>query len=158
MSFLFTPNHVQLIAACYPPSASLLTSGPDYHPNAQELSRLTYYAANKPGKINKLGNELQKRIKFEGRKALSNNPRFRSSVIPSNWHIFSLTLILSSLLISLSIFKALATECRRDISLLTSSLLASVESVLSTFPSDIEVSAKAANLASSSFRVVWIYI
>jgi hypothetical protein len=78
MSFLFTPNHVQLIAACYPPSASLLTSGPDYHPNAQELSRLTYYAANKPGKIHKLGNELQKRIKFEGRKALSNNPRFRS--------------------------------------------------------------------------------
>jgi hypothetical protein len=78
MSFLFTPNHVQLIAACYPPSASLLTSGPDYHPNAQELSRLTYYAANKPGKIQKLSNELQKRIKLEGRRALSSNPRSRS--------------------------------------------------------------------------------
>ncbi|KAI0284326.1 hypothetical protein BGY98DRAFT_948966 [Russula aff. rugulosa BPL654] len=114
MRLLFSPNHVQLISACYPPSASLLTSGPHYHPNAQELSRLTYYAANKPGKIQKLSGELQKRIK--------------------------------SLLISLSIFKALATECRRDISLLTSSLLASVDTVVSAFPSDIEVSVKAANL------------
>lgn len=129
MHLLFTPNHVQLITACYPPSASLLTSGPDYHPNAQELSRLTYYAANKPGKINKLSSELEKRIKVECRKAHSNNLRSRAS-----------------LLISLSIFKALATECRRDISLLTPSLLASIGTVLSTFPSDIEVSAKAANL------------
>ncbi|KAH9049151.1 hypothetical protein EDB84DRAFT_1657862 [Lactarius hengduanensis] len=129
MHLLFTPNHVQLITACYPPSASLLTSGPDYHPNPQELSRLTYYAANKPGKINKLSSELEKRIKVECRKAHSNNPRSRAS-----------------LLISLSIFKALATECRRDISLLTPSLLASIGTVLSTFPSDIEVSAKAANL------------
>ncbi|KAH9006927.1 hypothetical protein EDB86DRAFT_3060946 [Lactarius hatsudake] len=129
MHLLFTPNHVQLITACYPPSASLLTSGPDYHANAQELSRLTYYAANKPGKINKLSSELEKRIKVECRKAHSNNPRSRAS-----------------LLISLSIFKALATECRRDISLLTPSLLASIGTVLSTFPSDIEVSAKAANL------------
>ncbi|KAF8272538.1 hypothetical protein EI94DRAFT_1796139 [Lactarius quietus] len=129
MHLLFTPNHVQLISCCYPPSASLLTSGPDYRPNAQELSRLTYYAANKPGKINKLSSELEKRIKLECRKAHSNNPRSRAS-----------------LLISLSIFKALATECRRDISLLTPSLLASISTVLSAFPSDIEVSAKAANL------------
>ncbi|KAI0307268.1 hypothetical protein B0F90DRAFT_1622573 [Multifurca ochricompacta] len=131
MRLFLTPNHVQLITACYPPSASLLTSGPDYHPNAQELSRLTYYAANRPGKINKLSNELEKRTKMECRKAHSNNPRSRAS-----------------LLISLSIFKALATECRRDLSLLTPSLLASVNAVLSAFPSDIEVSAKAANLAS----------
>lgn len=129
MRLLFSPNHVQLVAACYPPSASLLTSGPHYHPNAQELSRLTYYAANKPGKIQKLSGELQKRIKLEARKALPNNPRSRAS-----------------LLISLSIFKALATECRREISLLTSSLLASVDTVVSAFPSDIEVSVKAANL------------
>ncbi|KAN0131415.1 hypothetical protein V8E53_010792 [Lactarius tabidus] len=129
MHLLFTPNHVQLITACYPPSASLLTSGPDYRPNAQELSRLTYYAANKPGKINKLSSELEKKIKVECRKAHANNPRYRAA-----------------LLISLSIFKALATECRRDISLLTPSLLASISTVLSTFPSDIEVSAKAANL------------
>ncbi|KAF8505667.1 hypothetical protein F5888DRAFT_1650886 [Russula emetica] len=129
MRLLFSPDHVRLIAACYPPSASLLTSGPHYHPNAQELSRLTYYAANKPGKIQKLSGELQKRIKLEARKALPNNPRYRAS-----------------LLISLSIFKALATECRRDISLLSSSLLASVDTVVSTFPSDIELSVKAANL------------
>lgn len=78
MRLLFSPNHVQLIAACYPPSASLLTSGPHYHPNAQELSRLTYYAANKPGKIQKLSGELQKRIKLEARKALPNNLRSRA--------------------------------------------------------------------------------
>jgi hypothetical protein len=78
MRRFFSPIHVQLIAACYPPSASLLTSGPHYHANAQELSRLTYYAANTPGKIQKLGEELQKRIKSEGRKALSNNPRSRA--------------------------------------------------------------------------------
>ncbi|SRR6266403_1028064 len=78
MRLFFSPNHVQLIAACYPPSASLVTSGPHYHPNAQELSRLTYYAANKPGKIQKLSGELQKRIKLEARKALPNNPRSRA--------------------------------------------------------------------------------
>jgi protein EFR3 len=78
MRLLFSPIHVQLIAACYPPSASLLTSGPHYHPNSQELSRLTYYAANQPGKIQKLSGELQKRIKLEARKALPNNPRSRA--------------------------------------------------------------------------------
>ena len=78
MHLLFTPNHVQLITACYPPSASLLTSGPDYRPNAQELSRLTYYAANKPGKINKLSSELEKKIKVECRKAHASNPRYRA--------------------------------------------------------------------------------
>ena len=41
---LFTPNHVQLLNSCYPPTSSLLTAGPDYRPNPQELSRLTYYA------------------------------------------------------------------------------------------------------------------
>jgi protein EFR3 len=80
MHLFFSPNHVQLITACYPPSASLLTSGPEYRPNAQELSRLTYYASNKPGKINKLSYELEKRIKLECRKAQSNNPRSRAYV------------------------------------------------------------------------------
>jgi len=41
---LFTPNHVQLLNSCYPPTSSLLTAGPDYRPNPQELGRLTYYA------------------------------------------------------------------------------------------------------------------
>ncbi len=44
MNLLFTPNHVQLLNACYPPSSMLLSSGPDFTPKGQELSRLTYYA------------------------------------------------------------------------------------------------------------------
>lgn len=45
MNFLFTPNHLQLLNSVYPSSSALLTAGPDYNPNAQELSRLTYYAS-----------------------------------------------------------------------------------------------------------------
>jgi protein EFR3 len=66
---LFTPNHVSLIAACYPSSSALASSGPEYRPNPQELSKLTYYAANRPGKINKLGGELEKRVKSACHKA-----------------------------------------------------------------------------------------
>ena len=76
----------QLISACYPPSSALLTAGPDYSPNSQELSRLTYYAANRPGKISKLGNELEKRVKAESRKAAAGNTRARAYVL----HPFSL--------------------------------------------------------------------
>ncbi|TFY83940.1 hypothetical protein EWM64_g59 [Hericium alpestre] len=129
MHLPFTPNHVQLISACYPSSAALLTAGPEYRPNAQELSRLTYYASNRPGKINKLGSELEKRIRGECKKAQAGNARARAS-----------------LLISLSIMRALATECRRDISLLTRSLLASIDTVLAGLSTDLEVSAKVATL------------
>jgi hypothetical protein len=49
-------------------------------------------------------------------------------------------------LITLSILKALATECRRDISLLTSSLVASVDATLAALPSDLEVMARTASV------------
>lgn len=77
---LLTPNHIQLVSACYPSSSALLTAGPDYSPNSQELSRLTYYAANRPGKINKLGNELEKRVKADSRKAAAGNAKARACV------------------------------------------------------------------------------
>ena len=76
----FSPHHVQLINACYPPSSALSTSGPDYRPNTQELSRLTYYASNRSGKLNKLGSELLKRVKLECRKAQSGSVRMRALV------------------------------------------------------------------------------
>jgi hypothetical protein len=57
-------------------------------------------------------------------------------------------LILRSLLISLAILKALATECRRDISLLSPSLVAAVDVTLASLPSDLEVSARAASVVS----------
>ena len=78
MHIPFTPNHVQLVSACYPPAAALLTAGPEYSPNSQELSRLTYYAANRPGKIGKLGAELEKRVRTDCRKAATGNTRARA--------------------------------------------------------------------------------
>lgn len=75
---IFTPNHVSLVAACYPPSSALTSAGPEYRPNAQELSRLTYYATNRPGKIHKLGAELEKHSKLESTKARAGNPRARA--------------------------------------------------------------------------------
>jgi hypothetical protein len=75
---LFTPHHVLLVAACYPPSSALPSAGPDYRPNTQELSRLTYYATNHPGKIHKVGAELEKHAKSECTKTLKGNPRARA--------------------------------------------------------------------------------
>ncbi|EKM59162.1 uncharacterized protein PHACADRAFT_181156 [Phanerochaete carnosa HHB-10118-sp] len=129
MHLPFTPNHVQLISACYPPNAALLTAGPDYRPNSQELSRMTYYASNRPGKINKLASELEKRVRLDSRKAKAGNIRARSS-----------------LLITLATIKALATECRRDLPLLTASLLASVNLALTTLSNDLEVAARAGSV------------
>lgn len=54
-----------------------------------------------------------------------------------------------SLLISLSIFRALVTECRRDVSLLSPSLLASVDVTLTALSSDLEVAARTASVVSS---------
>jgi protein EFR3 len=79
----FTPNHVLLISACYPNTAALLAANADLRPNNQELSRLTYYAANRPGKINKLGSELEKRAVAEARKAKTGNARARACVLTS---------------------------------------------------------------------------
>ena len=51
-----------------------------------------------------------------------------------------------SLLITLSILRSLATECKRDIALLSSSLVASVYVTLSAVPADLEVVARAASV------------
>ena len=54
-----------------------------------------------------------------------------------------------SLLISLSIFRSLATECRRDIALLSPSLVGSVNATLAAVPSDLEVLARVASVVCS---------
>src|SRR5882724_3664877 len=131
MRLPFTPNHVQLVQACYPPSSALLSSGPNYRPNSQELSRLTYYASNRPGKLTKLGSELERRAKLEAQRAQTGNARARAL-----------------LLITLAIFKALVAECRRDLSLLTRALISSVVAALSCFPRDLEVAARSASVVS----------
>jgi len=51
-----------------------------------------------------------------------------------------------SLLLSLAVLKALATECRRDIALITPALMSCVEAALTNLPSDLEVAARAASV------------
>ena len=60
-----------------------------------------------------------------------------------------------SLLITLNIYKALVTECRRDITLLSSALMASLDCTLSSLPGDLEVAAKTATVVSI---VLFIFI
>lgn len=127
----FTPYHVKLLQACYPPSSVLLTTGSECHPNSQELSRLTYFGTNNPGKLAKLGGELEKRCRLEAGRARTGNIKARIS-----------------LLLTLSIFKTLAAECRNDIVLLTPSLISVIPTVLSNFPRDLEIVAKVASLVS----------
>jgi len=54
-----------------------------------------------------------------------------------------------SLLITLSIFHALAFECKRDIALLSPSLVNSVDVTLSSLVSDLEVVARVASVVGS---------
>jgi hypothetical protein len=61
---------------------------------------------------------------------------------------FGLSSPSSSLLISLAIFRSLVTECRRDIALLSSSLIGSIDCTLASVPSDLEVVARAASVVS----------
>ncbi|KAF8557003.1 hypothetical protein OG21DRAFT_1407944 [Imleria badia] len=126
---LFTPNHVALVGACYPAWSS---AAPEYRPNAQELSRLTYYATNRPGKIHKLGAELEKHTRSECAKALAGHPRSRAA-----------------LLVTLAILRALAIECRGDISLLSPSLLSCLKISLDLVSSDLEISARAASVLTA---------
>lgn len=53
-----------------------------------------------------------------------------------------------TLLVSLNIFKALVTECRRNLSLLSAALISSLDAVLEALPDDLEVAAKAATVVS----------
>lgn len=143
MHLPFTPNHVQLISDCYPPQPSVTNPVP----NPQELSRLLYYASNKPGKVSKLAAELDRRVKFEARKAQAGNVRARAYVLPLMLCAGSLTLFCTrTLLITLSIYKSLVNECRRDISQLSAALISSVNTALNSLPSDLELAAKAASV------------
>ncbi|OCF37807.1 protein EFR3 [Kwoniella heveanensis BCC8398] len=99
--------------ACYPPSKALLTAGPDYRPLSQDLSKLTYFATNKPSKLAKIGEELEKRVNKEAARSTGGYPKYRAS-----------------LLISLAILRALLTECKRDIPLFGRSALKIISTCL----------------------------
>jgi hypothetical protein len=54
----------------------------------------------------------------------------------------------SSLLITLSILKQLATDCKRDLTLFSTAVMASVKASLVALPDDLEVAARAASVVS----------
>ena len=55
MLLLHKSHHRKLFDDCYPPPKALPATAPEYRPNANELSRLAYYAQNKPAKLAKVG-------------------------------------------------------------------------------------------------------
>lgn len=75
--------------------------------------------------------------------------------IPINLNL-SLSLPSSSLLISHAILRSLVTECRRDIALLSSSLIGSIDCTLNSVPSDLEVVARAASVVG--LRLLSVYL
>ncbi|KEI37361.1 uncharacterized protein L969DRAFT_96440 [Mixia osmundae IAM 14324] len=52
------PNHLVLIDACYPAGKALASSGPDYAPDSNSVSKLVYYCSMKPHKSNKVAKVL----------------------------------------------------------------------------------------------------
>ncbi|CEL59420.1 Protein EFR3 OS=Cryptococcus neoformans var, neoformans serotype D (strain JEC21 / ATCC MYA-565) GN=EFR3 PE=3 SV=1 [Rhizoctonia solani AG-1 IB] len=121
------PNHLKLVLACYP--SNPLAAAPEFKPNAQELSKLSYYATNRAGKLTKLADVFEKRATDEARRAGAGNPKARAS-----------------LLITLSILKQLATDCKRDLTLFSTAVMASVKASLVALPDDLEVAARAASV------------
>ena len=147
---IFAPNHV---GACYPPSSALLAAAPDYRPNSQELSRLTYYVANHPGKIHKVGNDLEKRVKANCTKATAGNSRARAYVVIYGLACVRLSIPPRSLLITLAILRTLAVECRRDISLLSPPLVSCLRITLDYMSSDLDVCARAASVVRTTLGI-----
>ncbi len=66
-------------------------------------------------------------------------------------------IVFRTLLITLAIFKALATECRREMALLSPSLLASVNATLSSLSMDLEIAARAATVVCARHCAKSIY-
>lgn len=113
----------RLLRDCYPPKKQLPSgpsspSGPatsleDYKPLSQELSKMTYFATNKPGKLNALARELETRVKKEAKETQAGYPKSRAM-----------------LLISLAILRSLLTECKRDLQLFAPSALRIIETAM----------------------------
>jgi protein EFR3 len=50
--------------------------------------------------------------------------------------------------VTMSIFKAITNECKRDVALFTKMLLSAVKDALSCLPNDLELQARVASLVS----------
>lgn len=69
---------VKALHDSYPPSKDLVKSGPEFMPMSQDLSKLIYYAKNKPSSLAKIGDELEKRIVKEARGSTGGYPKSRA--------------------------------------------------------------------------------
>ncbi|WFD36430.1 plasma membrane localization protein [Malassezia cuniculi] len=76
MKFLPKSHHKKLFDDCYPPPKALDATAPEYRPNSNELSRLCYYALNKPAKLAKVGALLIARSAQDSR-AISGSSNLR---------------------------------------------------------------------------------
>ncbi|KAF8318102.1 hypothetical protein DL93DRAFT_427020 [Clavulina sp. PMI_390] len=123
---MFAAQHTRLVSACYP--SAPLAAGPDFKPNSQELSRLTYFGSNKPGKLAKIGQEVEKHAQTDSRRAAS-HPKSRAS-----------------LLITLEILRTISTECKLELSLFGRYVVASVDLAVAALPNDLEVVARSARV------------
>lgn len=74
---------------------------------------MTYFATNKPGKLNALARELETRVKKEAKETQAGYPKSRAM-----------------LLISLAILRSLLTECKRDLQLFAPSALRIIETAM----------------------------
>lgn len=63
---------------CYPTSKDLVKSAPEFMPMSQGVSKLTYYAKNKPSSLAKIGDELEKRILKDARSSTAGYPKSRA--------------------------------------------------------------------------------
>ncbi|GMK59125.1 hypothetical protein CspeluHIS016_0701400 [Cutaneotrichosporon spelunceum] len=118
---------------CYPPSKDLVKSGPEYMPMSQDMSKLTYYAKNKPSSLAQIGDELEKRIVKEAKASTAGYPKGRAA-----------------LLISLVILYKLLTECKRDMGLFARQALRGMSAALDvkvyqTNKLDLEAISRASN-------------
>ncbi|BEI81965.1 hypothetical protein CcaverHIS002_0211250 [Cutaneotrichosporon cavernicola] len=118
---------------CYPPSKDLVKSSPEFMPMSQDMSKLTYYAKNKPSSLAKIGDELEKRVVKEAKASTGGYPKSRAA-----------------LLISLVILYKLLTECKRDIGLFSRQALRAISAALDvkiyqTNKVDLEAISRAGN-------------
>ena len=60
---------VRLLKDCYPPSKGLIASGPEYRPLSQDLSKLTYACSNRPSRLAKVGDELERLVQKDATKS-----------------------------------------------------------------------------------------
>ncbi|CAK9782783.1 unnamed protein product [Cutaneotrichosporon oleaginosum] len=118
---------------CYPPSKDLVKSGPEFMPMSQDMSKLTYYAKNKPSSLAKIGDELEKRVVKEAKASTGGYAKSRAA-----------------LLISLVILHKLLTECKREIGLFARQALRAISAALDvkiyqTNKVDLEAVSRASN-------------